>query len=105
MADSLAPHWLPQVEGLRCSVAAISLGEDTKVIEPVGLAEIQVGGNGARNCLRRGVVMDLHTTPNNFAPNEYRGVVNSSGLAVYKGSTQEIIVIVLKVNTESKLRL
>ena len=33
--------------------------------------------------------MDLHTT-NNFAPNEYRGVVNSSGLVVYKGSTQEI---------------
>src|SRR4051812_16925986 len=27
---------------------------------------------------------------NNFAPNEYRGVVNSSGLVVYKGSTQEI---------------
>ena len=33
--------------------------------------------------------LDLHTT-NNFAPNEYRGVVNSSGLVVYKGSTQEI---------------
>ena len=37
-----------------------------------------------------------HTT-SNFALNEYRGVVNSSGLAVYKGSTQEIIVA-----TESK---
>ena len=34
--------------------------------------------------------MDLHTETNNFAPNEYRGVVNSSGLAVYKGSMQEI---------------
>ena len=36
--------------------------------------------------------MELHTTKNNFAPNEYRGVVNSSGLAIYKGSTQEIKV-------------
>ena len=40
--------------------------------------------------------MDLHTDTNNFAPNEYRGVVNSSGLAVYKGTTQEIKVV-LKV--------
>ena len=38
-----------------------------------------------------------HTT-GNFAPNEYRGVVNSSSLAVYKGSTQEIIIAA----TESK---
>ena len=29
--------------------------------------------------------MDLHTATNNFTPNEYRGVVNSSGLVVYKG--------------------
>ena len=36
--------------------------------------------------------VDLHTSTNNFSPNEYKGVVNSSGLAVYKGSTQEIIV-------------
>ena len=41
----------------------------------------------------------LHTDTNNFAPNKYRGVFNSSGLAVYKGSTQEIIA------TESKLRV
>ena len=33
--------------------------------------------------------VDLHTT-NNFAPNEYRGVVNSFGLVAYKGSMQEI---------------
>ena len=32
-------------------------------------------------------------TKNNFAPNEYRGVVNSSGLAVYKASMQEIIIV------------
>ena len=30
--------------------------------------------------------VDLHTDTNNFAPNEYREVVNPSGLAVYKGS-------------------
>ena len=34
--------------------------------------------------------MDLHKT-NNFAPNEFRGVVNSSGLVVYKGSKAQII--------------
>ena len=48
--------------------------------------------------------MDLHTETNNFAPNEYIGVVISFGLAVYKGSTQEIKVQ-LKVKTESKLRV
>ena len=70
------------MEGLRCSIAVISLDEDTKVIEPVGLQEIQVGVTA--------LDMDLHTATNNFAPNEYRGFVNSSGLVVYKGSTQEI---------------
>ena len=48
--------------------------------------------------------LDLHTDTNNFAPNGYRGVVNSSGLAIYKGSTREIKVE-LKVKTESKLRV
>ena len=33
--------------------------------------------------------VDLHKT-NNFAPNEFKGVVNSSGLVVYKGSMQEM---------------
>ena len=53
-----------------------------------GLQEIQVGGevnNGAvhnRGCL---LDLDLHTTTNNFAPNEFREVVNLSGLVVYKG--------------------
>ena len=65
-------------------------------IEPVGLKEIQEGVTA--------LDVDLHTTTNNFAPNEYRGVVNSSGLAIYKGSTQEIKVQ-LKVKTESKLRV
>ena len=48
--------------------------------------------------------LDLHTQKNNFAPNEFKGVVNSFGLAVYKGSTQEIKVQ-SKVKTESKLRV
>ena len=48
--------------------------------------------------------VDLHTAINNFAPNEYRGVVNSSGLGVYKGSTQEIKVE-LKAKTVNKLRV
>ena len=46
--------------------------------------------------------LDLHTNTNNFAPNEYRGVVNSSGLVVYKGSTHEIKVQ-RKVKAGSKL--
>ena len=46
---------------------------------------------------------DLHTETNNFAPNEYRGVVNPSGLVVYKGSnTSEKIVMVIA--TEKKLK-
>ena len=51
---------------------------------PIGLKEIQVGVTT--------LDVDLHTDTNNFAPNKYKGVVNSSGLAVYKGSTQNIIV-------------
>ena len=50
------------------------------------------------------VDVDLHTATNNFAPNEYRGVINSSSLSVYKGSTQEIKVQ-RKVKTKSKLRV
>ena len=59
-----------------------------RFIEPAGLREIQVGVTT--------LDVDLHTETNNFAPNEYRGVVKSSGLVVYKGSKQEIIA------TESK---
>ena len=33
--------------------------------------------------------LDLHTETNNFAPNEYREVVNLSGLVVYKGSKRK----------------
>ena len=35
--------------------------------------------------MSRRLDVDLQKT-NNFAPNEYRGVVNSSGLVIYKGS-------------------
>ena len=34
--------------------------------------------------------LDLHTATNNFAPNEYRGVVNPFGLVVYKGSKTRV---------------
>ena len=70
-----------------------------------GLTEIQEGVNDARSLPDWfDVDMALHIATNNFAPNEYIGVVNSFGLAIYKGSTQEIKVQ-LKVRTESKLRV
>ena len=56
-------------------------------IKPVGLQEIQEGGR-VNNVPFEILVTQprpAHTT-NNFAPNEYRGVVNPSGLAVHKGS-------------------
>ena len=37
--------------------------------------------------------VDLHTDTNNFAPNEYREVVNLSGLVVHKGLKAMIVVI------------
>ena len=43
-------------------------------MSPVGLKEIQEGFTA--------LDVDLHAVTNNFAPNEYIGVVNSSGLAV-----------------------
>src|SRR3954465_1657794 len=75
---------------LRCSVALISLGKDSKVdIEPVGLAEIKEGGKVKNGVVHNSRLLTspgpAHTT-NNFAPNEYRGVVNPSSLVVYKGS-------------------
>ena len=78
----------------------VSLSEDARFrLSPVGLQRIQVGGkvnNGVvhnRGCLLH---LDLRTDTNNLAPNEFRGVVSSSGLAVYKGSTQEIIIVATK---------
>ena len=92
--ELLVPRWLPQVEGeIQCSSKFPS-----KVIEPVGLKRYKKVSTAPE------IDVDLHTTTYNFAPNEYRGVVNSSSLAVYKGSTHEINVE-LKVKTESKLRV
>ena len=92
---------------LRCSVAVISLSEDAKVeIKPVGLkidTQGWQGNNGTVYDQRCFLDLDLHTT-NNFAPNEYIGVVNSFGLVVYKGSTQEMKVQ-RKVKAESKSRV
>ena len=56
------------------------------------------GNNGAvynQGCL---LDLDLHTTANNFAPNEFSGVVNPSGLVVYKGSNArgKIMVIAME---------
>ena len=61
-------------------------------IEPVGLQETQVGVTA--------LDVDLHTDTNNFAPNEYRGVVNSSGLVVYKGSNARDKKVLIKVKAE-----
>ena len=40
--------------------------------------------------------LDLHTATNNFAPNEFKEVVNLSGLVFYKGSKhkREIVVVI-----------
>ena len=48
--------------------------------------------------------MDLQTATNNFAPNEYRGVVNASDLVAYKGSNTrvEIIVVIAKESKQNK---
>ena len=51
-------------------------------LSPVGLTEIQVGVTA--------LDVDRHTATDNFAPNEYRGVVNPSGLVVYKGSNTTV---------------
>ena len=70
---------------VRCSVVtSFPLAKIPRLSNPLGLRGIQEGVTA--------LDVDLHTETNNFAPNEYRGVVNSSGLAVYKGSTQEIKV-------------
>ena len=49
--------------------------------------------------------VDLHTTTYNFAPNEYRWVVNPFGLAVYKGSTQEIMIVATESKDEKYIRV
>ena len=81
----LTPRWLPQVEGLRCGVAEVfpwqtyqgSISPET----PSFNKKVSTA-NGAGISNQRG---PAHNT-NNFVPNEYREVVNPSGLVVYKGS-------------------
>ena len=57
-------------------------------MSPVGFQALQEGGETSNAPSERyySLNLDLHTDANNFAPNEFREVVNLSGLAVYKGS-------------------
>ena len=61
-------------------------------LTPVGLIEIQEGGKVNNGVVHNSRLLTspgpTHTT-SNFAPNEYRGVVNPSGLAVYKVSNKK----------------
>ena len=66
---------------------------------------MQVGGkvnNGAVHNQRLLTSPGPTHTTNNFAPNEYRGVVNSSGLVVYKGLNARDRKVLIKVKAENK---
>src|SRR4051812_13094939 len=57
-------------------------------IEPVGLQEIQVGGEVNNGTIHNSRLLTSPThahTTSYFAPNECKGVVNPFGLAIYKG--------------------
>ena len=60
-------------------------------MSPVGLRRQQVGVEVNNGAIHNQGLLTLpgpaHTT-NKFAPNEYREVVNLSGLAIYKGSNE-----------------
>ena len=60
-------------------------------MSPVGLREIQEGGQTSKASfeISYSLDLDLHTKANNFAPNEFREVVNLFGLVVYKGSKRK----------------
>src|ERR1041385_7211563 len=75
---------------VRCSVAAISLSEDAKVEYRTNRTPITTSRwQSEQWCRLQPRLLTLpgpaHTT-DNFSPNEYREVVNPSGLDVYKGS-------------------
>ena len=72
----------------------VSLGEDTKVIEPVGLKRYKKVSTAPE------INVDLHTPTDNFSPNEYRGVANSSGLVVYKGSNARDRKVLIKAESK-----
>ena len=92
---------------LRSSQQQVSLGIPRFVSG--GLAKIQVGVNGARTLPNWfDIDVDLDTTTNNFASNEYRGVVNPSGLVVYKESNATVESngdCNRKVKVESKVKM
>ena len=76
-------------------------------MSPIGLAERQVGGQTSKVPfeISYSLDLDLHTKANNFAPNEFREVVNLSDLVVYKGSNHRgkiIMLVQLKGNKISK---
>src|SRR4051812_7032869 len=58
---------------------------------PVGFHVLQEGGQTSKAPfeISYSLDLDLHTKAYNFAPNEYREVVNLSSLVVYKESKQE----------------
>ena len=73
---------------VRCSTAAVSLSEDAKVeIDQQDSKDRQEGGKVNKEPFTIFLTsLGPSHTANNIAPNEYKGVVNSSGLVVYKGS-------------------
>ena len=65
-------------------IVVISLTrESVRFMSPVGFRRQQIGGK--QRCQKL-LAWTCTQDTNNFAPNEYREVVNLSGLAVYKGS-------------------
>ena len=72
-------------------------------MSPVGLHELRVGGQTSKAPfeISYSFHLDLQTKANNFAPNEYREVVNISGLVVYKGSNTRVEIVVV-IATERK---
>ena len=67
-------------------------------MSPVGFLRRQEGVSCSGANRRCG---PAHRNTNNFAPNEYREVVNLSGLAVYKGSNTRVEIVVA---TERKVK-
>ena len=48
--------------------------------------------------------LDLYTATNNFAPKEFREVVNLSGLVVYKGSKHKRAIVVVMIAIEKEIK-
>src|ERR1041384_1488634 len=88
--ERLVPRWLPQVEGeMQCS-GKFPL-QRYQGLSPARLPRYTKRWQRRQKLQWHRICSDVGLTwtckqANNFAPNEYRGVVNSSGLVVYKGS-------------------